>query len=139
MYTAGSNDNGQLGTKITRSPSMQANGGAAAVPPDCSWKPLRVNALDLHKVQHASAGQSHVLAVTEQVWREGKSDARGYDDSDNLTRGLAQPGGGPVRKAMGRGASGGCLHLGPHSFSHSLLAGCGQAAAWTRRTLLGKW
>lgn len=78
MYTAGSNDNGQLGTKITRTPSMQAGGGAAAVPPDCSWKPLRVNALDLYKVQHASAGQSHVLAVTEQVRREGKGGVEGY-------------------------------------------------------------
>ena len=51
MYTVGNNDYGQLGNR--------SHVGSST--------PVRVNALDLHKVTHAAYGQNHCLAITEQV------------------------------------------------------------------------
>lgn len=48
LFTAGDNQNGQLGNKHS------------------SGSVTRVDALDLYKIKHASYGQAHALAVTDQ-------------------------------------------------------------------------
>ncbi|GAX80909.1 hypothetical protein CEUSTIGMA_g8344.t1 [Chlamydomonas eustigma] len=78
VYTCGSNDSGQLGVKLIHqlkedAPTARDDNHAAMSDAELktsSWGftsvPVRVMALDLYKIQHASSGQTHMLVVTEQ-------------------------------------------------------------------------
>ena len=74
-FTTGANDDGQLGTNLkaeAAQPSQQQPRSLSGLTPGgggsgSSSLPVRVKALDLYKVQHAAAGQSHMLTVTQLV------------------------------------------------------------------------
>ena len=72
-YTCGINEDGQLGNPKLAPPSAPPSGAGgvgdlvSAPDPSPYPDPVRVQALDLYKVHHTAAGQSHAIAVTEQV------------------------------------------------------------------------